>query len=93
MSKGKYICFRLVLGGDFVDRLDMMIIGAEADVAQKQGNLQGAIGRLVELLQAKDIADVAFYNAYVSQAEDVRRFANDVATARRVHEALKKVKQ
>jgi hypothetical protein len=71
----------------------MMIIGAESEIAQKQGNLQRAIGRLVELLQEKDIADVAFYNAYVSQAEDVRRFANDVATARRVHEALKKVKQ
>ena len=43
-------------------------------------------------MQEEDISETAFYNAYVSQAEDVRRYANETATAKRVCEVLKAVR-
>lgn len=74
-----------------MDRLEMRIMGAETEVEQNQKCLQSAIEKLIELVQKKDISETAFYNAYVVQAEDVRRYANETATAKRVCEVLKAV--
>ena len=74
-----------------MDRLEMRIMGAEAEVEQKKRCLQASIKKLIELVQKEDISETAFYNAYVVQAEDVRRYANETATAKRVCEVLKAV--
>lgn len=70
-------------------RLEMMAISAEAEVRQNEKYLQASIQQMIELLQEKDLTDIAFYNAYIVQAEDIRRFANNVMGAKRVCKALK----
>jgi hypothetical protein len=67
----------------------MMAISAEAEVQQNEKYLQASIQQMIELLQEKDLTDIAFFNAYIVQAEDIRRFANNVMGAKRVCEALK----
>jgi hypothetical protein len=74
-----------------MDKMKMRIMGAETEFEYKQKCLQSAIEKLVELVQKKDISETAFYNAYVAQTEDVRRYANETATAKRVCEVLKAV--
>lgn len=74
-----------------MDKLEMRIMSAETEVEQKQKYLQSAIEKLVELVQKEDISETAFYNAYVAQTEDVRRYANETATAKRVCEVLRAV--
>jgi hypothetical protein len=74
-----------------MDKLEMIVLSAETEVEQKNNNLQAAIKRLVELVQEDDITNLCHYNAYIVQAEDVRRYANEVMMAKRVCEALKKV--
>jgi hypothetical protein len=74
-----------------MDKLEMRIMSAETEVEQKKQYLQASIKKLIELVQEEDISETAFYNAYVSQAEDVRRYANETATAKRVCEVLKAV--
>ena len=74
-----------------MDKMKMRIMGSETEFEYKQKCLQSAIEKLVELVQKKDISETAFYNAYVVQTEDVRRYANETATAKRVCEVLKAV--
>jgi prophage DNA circulation protein len=74
-----------------MDKLEMMILSAETEVEQKNNNLQAAIKRLVELVHEDDITNLCHYNAYIVQAEDVRRYANEVMMAKRVCETLKKI--
>jgi len=75
-----------------MDRLEMCILSAETEVEQKKQYLQASIKKLSELVQEEDITETAFYNAYVSQSEDVRRFATEVATSKLICETLKAVR-
>ena len=72
-----------------MDKMEMMVIGVEAEISQKEKFLQDSIQHMIELLKEKDITDVSFFNAYVVQAEDIRRFAGELMAAKRVCEALK----
>jgi hypothetical protein len=76
-----------------MNKLEVRIINAENEVEQKKQWLQASIKKLIELVQEEDISETAFYNAYVSQVEDVRRYANETAIAKRVYEVLKAVQE
>jgi hypothetical protein len=76
-----------------MNKLEVRIMNAETEVEQKKQWLQASIKKLIELVQEEDISETAFYNAYVSQVEDVRRYANETAIAKRVCEVLKAVQE
>jgi hypothetical protein len=76
-----------------MNKLEVRIVNAENEVEQKKQWLQASIKKLIELVQEEDISETAFYNAYVSQVEDVRRYANETAIAKRVYEVLKAVQE
>ena len=76
-----------------MNKLEVRIMSAETEVEQKKQWLQASIKKLIELVQEEDISETACYNAYVSQVEDVRRYANETAIAKRVYEVLKAVQE